>query len=82
MEIMYNPNPILEGKQTTNLKNDFSSRTEPSIFTSIAPVLLGRSDETSQVFPVLKSTSPFLPQSTVSQRSDWNSEANYVIAID
>ena len=44
------------------LKDDFSSRTDPSIFTSIAPVLLDRSGE-------------FLPQSTVSCRSDSSTEA-------
>ena len=58
------------------LKDDFSSRTNPSIFTSIAPVLLDRSNETSWVFPALKSTSHFLPQSTVSRRSDSSSEDN------
>ena len=58
------------------LKNDFSSRTDPSVFTSIAPVLLDRSNGTSWVFPVLKSKSHFLPQSTVSDRSDSSSEAN------
>ena len=58
------------------LKDDFSSRTDPSIFTSIAPVFLDRSNETCWVFPALKSTSHFLPQSTVSCRSDSSSEAN------
>ena len=45
-------------------------RTDPSIFTSIEPVLLDKSNETSWVFPVLQSTSHFLSQSTVSCRSD------------
>ena len=58
------------------LKNDFTSRTNPSIFTSIEPVLLYRSIETSWIFPALKSTNHFLPQSTVSRRSDSSSEAN------
>ena len=58
------------------LKDDFSSRTNPSIFTSIEPLLLDQSNETSWVFPALKSTSHFLPQSTVSCRSDSSSEAN------
>ena len=43
------------------LKDDFSSTTEPSIFTSIEPLLLDRPNETSWVFPALKSTSHFLP---------------------
>ena len=34
------------------LKEDFSSRTDPSIFSSIAPVFLDQSNETSWVFPV------------------------------
>ena len=50
------------------LKDDFSSRTDLSIFTSIAPVLLGRSNETSRVFQVLKSTTYFLLQFTVFRR--------------
>ena len=58
------------------LKNDFFSRTDPSIFTSIAPVLVDRSNETSWVFPAFISTSYFLSQSTVSCRSDSSSEAN------
>ena len=51
-------------------------KTDPFIFTSIAPVLLDWSNETSWVFPTLKSTSNFLPQSAVSRRSDSSSEAN------
>ena len=58
------------------LKDDFCSRTDPSIFTSIEPLLLDWSNKTSWVFPALKSTSHFLPQSTVSCRSDSSSEAN------
>ena len=54
----------------------FFSKTDPSIFTSIAPVLLDRSNETSYVFTALKSTSYFLPQPTVPHRSDSHSEAN------
>ena len=41
-----------------------------------AIVLLDRSKETSRIFPALKSTSHFLPQSTVSRRSDSSSPAN------
>ena len=62
--------------QPQHLKRCFSPRTNPSIFTSIAPVFLDRSNETNRVFPALKSTSYFLPQSTVSPRSDSSSEAN------
>ena len=36
------------------LKEDFSSRTDPSIFTSMAPELLNRSNGTVSVFPALK----------------------------
>ena len=47
------------------LKYCFLSRTDPSIFTSIAPLSLDQSNELSSVvFPALKSTSHFLPQST------------------
>ena len=48
----------------SNLKEDFSSRTNSSIFTPIAPVLSDRSNEISWLFPALKSRSHFLPQST------------------
>ena len=41
--------------------SNFSSRADPSIFLSITPVLLDRSNETRQVFPALKSASHFLP---------------------
>ena len=56
--------------------DDFSSKTDSSIFTLIEPVLLDQSNENSQVFPALKLTSNFLPQSTVSRRSYSSSEAN------
>ena len=59
--------------QPSILKNEFSSRTDPFI---LAPVLLDWSNETSWVFLALKSTSHFLPQSTVSRRSDSSSEAS------
>ena len=45
------------------------SRTNPSIFTSIEPVLLEWSNETSWVFPAFKPTSYFFSHSTVSRRS-------------
>ena len=48
------------------LKDNFSSRTDLSIFTAIAPVLLDQSNETSCIFPALKSTSHFQPQATFS----------------
>ena len=52
----------LEGKESSSiLKNEFSSRTDLSTFTSIATKFLEQSNgETSLVFPVLKSTSHFL----------------------
>ena len=62
-------------RQAKHLKDEFSSRTDQAIFTSIAPALL-MWNETSWVFPALKSTSHFLPQLTVSYRSDSSSEAN------
>ena len=65
-----------EKVKTSILKYDFSSTGDPSIFRSIAPALLEQSNETSCVFPAVKSTSHFLPQSTVPHRSDSSSEAN------
>ena len=46
--------------QPQHFKRYFPSRTDPSIFTSIAPVLLDYSNKTTWVFPALKSTSHFL----------------------
>ena len=60
------------------LKDYFSSKTDPPVFTSIAPVLLDQSNEISYFFPALKSTSYFLSQFTVSCRLDLSSEANSV----
>ena len=52
MEIMKEPQSNLEEKVNPSIiKDDFSSRTGPSIFTSITPVLLDQSNETSWVFP-------------------------------
>ena len=84
IEIMKEPQSNLEEKvNPIILKDDFSSRTDPSIFTSITPVLLDWSIETSSVFPALKSTSHFLPQSTVFCRSDSSSEVQIqVVATD
>ena len=62
--------------QSQHLKDYFSSRTVPSIFTSIEPVSLDQSNKTSWVFLALKSTRHFLPQSTVFCRSDSSSETN------
>ena len=58
------------------LKDYFSSRTDPSIFTSTAPVFLDQSNTISCIFPALKSTSHMQSQSAVSRRSDSISEAN------
>ena len=74
---MQEPQFNLDEKETPSiLKDDFSLRTDPSIFTSIPPELLDRSKESMLYFPYSKSTSCFLPQSIVSNRSDLSSEAN------
>ena len=47
-EIMHEPQFNLEKKVDSSiLKDDFSSRTDPSILTSIAPELLDQSNKTS-----------------------------------
>ena len=77
IEIMQEPQVSLEEKVIPSISKDhFQTWRDPSIFTSIAPELFDRSNETSRVFLVLKSTSHFLPQSTVSRRSDSSSESN------
>ena len=64
IEILYQPQSNLEEKVNPSiLKYYFSSRRDLSIFTSIEPVLLDCWNKTSWVFPALKSTSHFLPQS-------------------
>ena len=69
--------PIQFRREKPNiLKDDFSSTTEPSIFTSIAPELLDRSNKTKWVFISLKSTSHFLPKPPMSHRSVSCSKAN------
>ena len=73
---MYEPQSNLEEKENSSiLKDDFSSKTDWSIFTSIAPELLDQSNKTSWVYPALKSTSHFLSQPIGSCRPDLNSEA-------
>ena len=48
IEIMQEPQSNLEKKVDSNiLKDDFSSKTDPSILTSIAPELLDQSNKTS-----------------------------------
>ena len=76
IEVIRAPIQFRKDRQRQHLKRCFFWRTDPSIFTSIAPVLLDWSNETSWVFPVLKSTSHLLPQSRVSSRSDSSSEVN------
>ena len=62
---------ILEGKEMPNiLIDDFPSRTDPSIFTSIATELLVWSHKTTFFFPALKTIRHFLPQSAMSYRWD------------
>ena len=76
MEIMSEPQSNLGKKVNPSiLKDDFSSKTDPSIFISIAPVLSDHLNETSWAFPTLKSTS-HLPQFAVSHKSDSSSAAN------
>ena len=61
----------------------FFSRTDPSLLTSIAPLLLDWSNETSWIFSALKSTSHFLPQSTdTEERGDWLKVTNNIVLID
>ena len=48
MEIIQEPQPNLEEKVNPSiLKDQFSSRTDPCIFTSVEPVLLDQSNKTS-----------------------------------
>ena len=48
IEIMQEPQSNLEEKVNSRILKDYSSsKTDPSIFTSIAPVLLDWSDKTS-----------------------------------
>ena len=77
IEIMYEPQPNLEEKVNPSiLKGDFSSRTDQSTFKLVAPVLLDQSNKTNSVFLASKLTNHFLPQSSVSCRSDSSSEVN------
>ena len=60
IKIMYEPQSNLEKKDKPSiLKDDFSSRTAPSIFTSIAPLLLDWSNkidfsstEINKIYPI------------------------------
>ena len=62
IEIMQEPQSNWKEKNNPSiLKDDFSSRTNSCILTSIALVLLDWSNKTSWVFPALKSASHFLP---------------------
>ena len=56
--------------RAASLKVDFLSMTDPFIFTSIVPQLYEWSNETSSVFPALRSICHSLMQSTVSRRSN------------
>ena len=54
--MMQQPQSNLEEKVNLSiLKDDFSSRADPSILTSMEPLSLDQSNETSRVFPGLKS---------------------------
>ena len=59
-----------------HLKRWFFLKNRSTYFTSITPLLLDQSNETSWVFPASKSTNHFLPQSTVFYRSDSGLEVN------
>ena len=64
--LIFNPESNLEVKVNSSiLKDDFSSRTDPFIFTSIASVFLDQSHKASYVLPALKTTSYFLLESSV-----------------
>ena len=77
IEICKRPNPIYKRSYNLgSLKYDFSSRADPSIFTSIEPVLLDHSNKTSWFFAEFKSTNYFLAQSIVFCRSNSSSEAS------
>ena len=54
-------------RQPQHLKRWISSKENPSISISIAPLLLDQSKETSSIFPAMKLTSHFMPQYTVSR---------------
>ena len=60
------PFQLTREKQPQHLTKVFSSRIDPFISTSIAPVLLDWTNEKSWVFPALESTNQFLSQSSVS----------------
>ena len=68
------PIHLEEKVNPTIIKHDFSSRTDPSIFTSTASVLFNQSNKTSWVFLALKSISHFLSQFTMSCWSGSSSE--------
>ena len=75
------PIQLRREKQFLDLKRLFFFKNRPMLFTSIVtpmelPELLDGANETSWVFPALKSTSHFLPQSTVSHKPYYSSEAN------
>ena len=68
--------------QTQHLKRWFFLKNRPICFHINSTSVLDWSNETSWVFPALKSTSHFLVHSTVSCRSDSSSKANLVVATD
>ena len=83
IEIMSEPQSNLEQKvNPCNLKYYFSSRTDPYIFTSIESLSMNWSNETSRVFPAMKSTSHFLPQSPLYVDQIQNQKPIHVVATD
>ena len=71
VEIMLESHSSLVEKDNPSiLEDDFSSRTDPSIYTSMAPVLLDWSSKNSWVFLAVKSTDHFVSQSTLIRKSE------------
>lgn len=72
-----NFNPIQMKKDSLNILRDhFSSRRINFHINSIPVIMSSRTNETSTVFPTLKSTRNFLLQSTVSHTSNSRLESN------
>ena len=62
---MYGRQSNLEVKDNLNtLKDDCSSRTDPSMFSSIVTALFYHSNKIRSAFPAFKSTKHLIPQST------------------
>ena len=72
---MYEPQVnLVEKMGPTIMKDDFSARTDLSIFTSVALELLHPPNERN--FSSIETIKPLYTQSTVSQRSDQSSASS------